>query len=35
MTNVDACENNQEDCWNVNVNAVEYIAYASELLMPI
>ena len=30
MTNVDACENNQEYCWNVNVKAVEYIATASE-----
>ncbi|MFL2580196.1 MAG: SDR family oxidoreductase [Parvicellaceae bacterium] len=30
MTNVDACEENQEDCWNTNVEAVEYIAIASE-----
>ena len=30
MTNVDACENNQEYCWNVNVKAVKYIATASE-----
>ena len=30
MTNVDACEQNQEDCWNINVKAVEYIASASE-----
>ena len=30
MTNVDACEQRQEDCWNINVKAVEYIASASE-----
>ena len=30
MTNVDACEINQLDCWNINVNAVEYLAYAVE-----
>ena len=32
MTNVDACEQNQEDCWNINVKAVEYIASASECI---
>ena len=32
MTNVDACEKNQEDCWDINVNAVKYIATASELV---
>ena len=30
MTNVDACEQNQEDCYKINVKAVEYIAIASE-----
>ena len=30
MTNVDACEKNQEDCYKINVKAVEYIAIASE-----
>jgi dTDP-4-dehydrorhamnose reductase len=32
MTNVDACEKNQEDCWDINVNAVKYIATASKLV---
>ncbi len=37
MTNVDACEDNQEDCWNINVNAVQYlldesIRYESHLI---
>ena len=26
MTNVDACENNKKACWDINVNAVEYLA---------
>ena len=30
MTNVDACEINQFDCWNINVSAVEYLAKAIE-----
>ena len=30
MTNVDACEINQLDCWNINVNAVKYLAHAIE-----
>lgn len=25
MTNVDACEDNQVECWDINVNAVEYL----------
>ena len=25
MTNVDACEEHREQCWNMNVNAVEYL----------
>lgn len=25
MTNVDACEDNQESCWDINVNAVQYL----------
>ena len=25
MTNVDACEDDQENCWDINVNAVSYI----------
>lgn len=28
MTNVDACENDRENCWNINVNAVEYLLEA-------
>ena len=30
MTNVDACENNKKACWDINVNAVEYLARACE-----
>lgn len=30
MTNVDACEENQDQCWNLNVTAVEYLIKASE-----
>lgn len=30
MTNVDACENNREHCWNVNVNAVKHLLKACE-----
>ncbi len=25
MTNVDACEDHQEECWDINVNAVDYL----------
>ena len=25
MTNVDACEDNQDECWDINVNAVDYL----------
>ncbi|MEN8928893.1 MAG: SDR family oxidoreductase, partial [Flavobacteriales bacterium] len=25
MTNVDACEDDQENCWDINVNAVKYL----------
>lgn len=28
MTNVDACEDDQENCWKVNVDAVEYLISA-------
>ena len=30
MTNVDSCESEREECWNNNVNAVEYLAKACE-----
>lgn len=30
MTNVDACESDQENCWKLNVNAVEYLIDCSE-----
>jgi dTDP-4-dehydrorhamnose reductase len=30
MTNVDACEVDKELCWNLNVNAVQYLIEASE-----
>ena len=30
MTNVDACEDDQENCWDINVNAVEYLLKASK-----
>lgn len=30
MTNVDACEDKKEECWNLNVNAVKYLIEASE-----
>ena len=32
MTNVDACELDQENCWLINVKAVEYIAQSAEKL---
>jgi dTDP-4-dehydrorhamnose reductase len=32
MTNVDKCENNQKECWEINVNAVENIAISCEPL---
>jgi len=32
MTNVDKCENNQKECWEINVNAVENIATSCELI---
>ncbi|MCB0430185.1 MAG: SDR family oxidoreductase [Flavobacteriales bacterium] len=32
MTNVDACETNREACWDVNVNAVEYLIEACKPL---
>ena len=25
MTNVDACESNQKQCWNINVSGVKYL----------
>ena len=28
MTNVDACELNQKQCWDVNVNGVKHLANA-------
>jgi dTDP-4-dehydrorhamnose reductase len=31
MTNVDACEDNQEGCWDINVNAVEKLLNASQI----
>lgn len=30
MTNVDACEDAQEQCWDINVNAVDYLLKASK-----
>lgn len=30
MTNVDQCESEREECWDLNVNAVQYIAEACE-----
>lgn len=30
MTNVDACEKDRENCWNVNVHAVEYLLEACQ-----
>jgi len=30
MTNVDACESDKELCWDLNVNAVQYLIEASE-----
>lgn len=30
MTNVDECEVNQDACWNLNVDAVEYLVKAAE-----
>ncbi|MGJ3236934.1 SDR family oxidoreductase [Marivirga sp.] len=30
MTNVDQCETEREDCWNLNVTAVEYLIKASK-----
>ncbi len=30
MTNVDQCENEKDDCWKLNVTAVEYLIKASE-----
>lgn len=30
MTNVDACEDKKEECWNLNVNAVQNLIAASE-----
>lgn len=30
MTNVDACEDKKEECWNLNVNAVKNLIEASE-----
>ena len=30
MTNVDACEDDQENCWKINVNAVEYLLQNSK-----
>lgn len=30
MTNVDACEDDKENCWDLNVNAVKYMIAASE-----
>ena len=32
MTNVDKCENNKKECWEINVNAVENIATSCELI---
>ena len=30
MTNVDACEEDKENCWDINVNAVDYLLEACE-----
>ena len=30
MTNVDACEDKREECWKLNVDAVQYLADACE-----
>ncbi|MGE0562207.1 MAG: dTDP-4-dehydrorhamnose reductase [Flavobacteriales bacterium] len=30
MTNVDACEDKKEECWNLNVNAVQHLIDASK-----
>tara|TARA_Y100000766_G_scaffold220364_1_gene192392 strand:- start:649 stop:1566 length:918 start_codon:yes stop_codon:yes gene_type:complete len=30
MTNVDACEDDKEECWKLNVDAVQYLASACE-----
>tara|TARA_B100000809_G_scaffold131728_1_gene129476 strand:- start:4903 stop:5814 length:912 start_codon:yes stop_codon:yes gene_type:complete len=30
MTNVDQCEDDKEDCWDLNVNAVAYLTKAAE-----
>ncbi len=30
MTNVDACEDHKEQCWDMNVNAVQYLVEASK-----
>ena len=32
MTNVDQCESEREACWELNVNAVKYLAKASETI---
>ncbi|MBA3971134.1 MAG: NAD(P)-dependent oxidoreductase [Bacteroidetes bacterium] len=34
MTNVDACETKREECWALNVDAVQYIADAISALSP-
>jgi dTDP-4-dehydrorhamnose reductase len=31
MTNVDACESDKENCWDLNVNAVQYLIEASKI----
>lgn len=31
MTNVDACEDDKENCWDINVNAVEYLLEFSKV----
>lgn len=31
MTNVDACEENQEKCWELNVSAVKYLIEAAQI----
>ena len=30
MTNVDACEDDRENCWDINVNAVKYLLQSSK-----
>ena len=30
MTNVDACEDHQEECWDINVKAVDYLLQSSK-----